>query len=252
MAKEGLSYVPDSDRAVVLPSGLQVGRFDRYEGGVQNGAFHGAGELRVVGGWVFKGEFKDGYLHGRATVIAPDGSREECEWNRGFRAYKRERILEARRSQSQSQQSQQAPQPHVPSISVSSNGVSHSASVVLKEKCTRVTDSVSVCGFQRVRVSSATGPAVAYGASVKKDDKDVAAVWVGAGGQPAFKSKTAVVVGAGTSPMASEAAPPVGASRTVSSSSVHRVTTSVSTKGVAVEVSVDPAIISRRPARPAT
>jgi len=239
------SNVPDSERTVILPTGLQVGRFERYEGGVKEGKFHGQGELRVPGGWRFIGQFKNGYLHGSATVVSPTGERQEAEWEQGFQRHLGSQSRAAAGPAS-AKAAEKPPMPHVPSVSVSQSGISHSASAVVTEKCTKVTDSVSVCAFSKVKASSTTGPSVAYGANVKVDDKEVAALWVGAAAQPAFRSKTAVILGAGSSSAAADPTPPIGASQTLSSSAVHRVTTSVSTKGASVEIALDPSLARRK------
>lgn len=239
------SYVPDSERTVILPTRLQVGRFERYEGGVKEGKFHGHGELHVPGGWKFVGQFKNGYLDGSATVVSPTGERQESKWQMGFQRHLGSEPRAAARQES-AKTEQKPPMAQVSRVSISQSGISQSTSAIVTEKCTNVTDSVSVCAFSKVKVSSTTGPSVSYGANVKVDDKEVAALWVGAATQPAFRSKTAVVLGAGSSSAAADPTLPIEVSQTLSSSSVHRVTTSVSTKGAAIEVALDPSLIKRK------
>ena len=47
---------------------------DRYEGDFINDKYHGTGKLiKKENGWVYVGEFKEGKLHGKATVTKPNG-----------------------------------------------------------------------------------------------------------------------------------------------------------------------------------
>ena len=66
-------------------TGAQLDAFgDRYQGGFQNGRFHGQGRFVEKSGRIFEGSFVEGYATGPGVVVMADGNKIEGEFKGGY------------------------------------------------------------------------------------------------------------------------------------------------------------------------
>ena len=73
-------------------TGTQLDAFgDRYQGGFQNGRFHGQGKFVEKTGRVFEGTFVEGFATGPGVVVMADGNKIEGEFKEGYVAGKAKR-----------------------------------------------------------------------------------------------------------------------------------------------------------------